>query len=271
MRSTRFNSGFSIVELLVVVSVISILISLLLPAVQQAREAARRVSCTNNLHQLQLGAVSFESAIGCFPNGTVDDRALAWGTSSLLLPYLEAEGLSTQQLRQSCLSLTDIPSVTTPVSTLSCPSDPRSGILLPFPYENVNLPTLSYVGVSGSSSFFENSPIWEGNGMFFTKSRVRMKEIKDGTSKTLLFGERRVLNDQETNLPIWSYCHCNGQSGRQFNATTAPINSSECRNCFSSWHAEGAHFSFVDGHVEFLDDGLELAVLQKLASRRESL
>ena len=91
-------TGFSLVELLVVITIIGVLIALLLPAVQAAREAARRVSCLNNLHQIGIGLQNYHAACGCFPPGGIEPafrvsngRQFAW--SAFLLPYIEQESL----------------------------------------------------------------------------------------------------------------------------------------------------------------------------------
>ena len=95
IRYTR--SGFTLVELLVVITIIGILIALLLPAVQAAREAARRMQCANNIKQVALALHTYESAKSCFPPGLIWDcpgsRCYVWGWSAYTLPYMEQQGL----------------------------------------------------------------------------------------------------------------------------------------------------------------------------------
>jgi prepilin-type N-terminal cleavage/methylation domain-containing protein len=214
---TRLRSGFTLIELLVVIAIIAILAALLLPAVQQAREAARRTQCTNNLKQIGLAIHNYENAIGVYPFGKGAAYPVAgtanyarWSAHALLLPYMEASDI------YNLLSFTNppdtpgmatavgtfMPAYTSPggvntigsqlgIPTFLCPSDlpPSSG----WAGEN------NYCGNQGSwlcdrSSFpslpTDTNPTELNAGVFFYLSKVRVQDVRDGLSKTVFFSER---------------------------------------------------------------------------------
>ncbi len=212
----RRNSGFTLVELLVVIAIIGILVGLLLPAVQAAREAARRMSCSNNLKQLGLASHNFEGSYKKIPSGYTSDRIPApsgafqgHSVFYFLLPFFEQNNLFESMDRavpQNNRSTTiDGGRAATPVPTLLCPSDQLPATPLPFP-ENAT-PTHYYGGTSykangGSRPIFATSS--SNDGVFMctgTGARkasgaamgveVKFNDISDGLSNTFMFGERR--------------------------------------------------------------------------------
>ncbi len=211
------RSAFTLIELLVVIAIIGVLIALLLPAVQAAREAARRAQCTNNLKQLALAANNYESANGCFPGNTYEAPCSScyqnFSAFVRLLPFSEQAPL----YNAVNFSWTDYdaPNITihgVKMSVLACPSDPWEATIIskstPNAKFNFNMGTLppgtwsqqfsSYGGNNGTFPdpgfrmyYMAGSPqeYTMLNGTIYADSSVTMAMITDGTSNTFLFGE----------------------------------------------------------------------------------
>lgn len=218
-RNRNLHRGFTLIELLVVIAIIAILISLLLPAVQQAREAARRTQCRNSLKQLALAMHNYHDVHGVLPPSFIDSNpilnsavdpaqnlnGLGWGT--MLLPYVDQSNLYNQIGTETAgfsrnwldangnFVLNDpIPSATTVLSTFLCASDTGNG-LNP---KRGGYGTSNYVvnaGTGGSSSF-SASPAGVRDGVFFASSRRRITDITDGSSNTIFLSERTTEDDK---------------------------------------------------------------------------
>ena len=215
-----FRMGFTLVELLVVIAIIAMLVTLLLPAVQAAREAARRSQCTNNLRQIALGLLNYESTNQHFPHGNYNYIDSTGSTPAPyngrqdrrcwfhdMLPYIEETALYDQfdeyMSQRSGPSALGFPQLGTVVPTFMCSSDPLSPKLHTFWGGLNDLPTQgfsgNYVGNSGDDYFNPThingesvSPAISSsklNGMLFALSKVRVGQITDGTSKTALISE----------------------------------------------------------------------------------
>jgi prepilin-type N-terminal cleavage/methylation domain-containing protein len=223
-RSTRSRPGFTLIELLVVIAIIAILIGLLLPAVQKVRDAAARTQCSNNLKQMGLALHNYHDANGKLPSGVenVSERPTGtppnqgyhpyWSWMALMMPFYEQQNLYTQadnfahtgsptgspfawwpwgDFWDSPQTPAN-PALGTIVKTLICPSDSRQNILLTgtqagiYPASNVAF--TGYLGVAGSAegSIYLEAP----NGILYSKSAVKLTDIIDGTSNTLMVGER---------------------------------------------------------------------------------
>jgi prepilin-type N-terminal cleavage/methylation domain-containing protein/prepilin-type processing-associated H-X9-DG protein len=223
-RRLSFRQGFTLIELLVVIAIIAVLIALLLPAVQAAREAARRAQCVNNMKQLALACYNYESSLGSFPMGNVITNAnpsfgqascsylrWSWTVMAYVLPYMEqGSGYNAYNLiwpsDNSPTVAINGPNWTAGVQKIAsfiCPSDGIAAYASPTNYY-IPVSQNSYGGNRGTweTTIFNwvngagvatqgaNSCGWAmGNGMFGPEGSVRVADVTDGTSNTLLFGE----------------------------------------------------------------------------------
>jgi prepilin-type N-terminal cleavage/methylation domain-containing protein/prepilin-type processing-associated H-X9-DG protein len=205
------RNAFTLVELLVVIAIIGTLVGLLLPAVQSAREAARRTSCSNNLRQFGLAMFNYESARGHFPPTDVrvsGTTGLGWSFHSRLLPYAEEAGLadrfdfkqqaftgnfSAQQPTAAFVTL-----FATPVPMLLCPSDPAPTVNKSNGYDyggNNYMVSFGSARADGAGTYY-----WDfskpTDGIVFENSKVKISKITDGTSKTAIASEavRSIAN-----------------------------------------------------------------------------
>lgn len=271
------RAAFSVTELLVVLGIIGVLIGLLLPAVQRARDYAARTTCSNNLHQIALAAHQYHDTIGSFPAGMryqgAADAYLFMSWLTQLLPYLEHDDL--WKITQSAYEQAPSPfpdknpphiGLGTIINKFVCPSDPRAGDVQTSRFEHWPVALTCYLGVEGKDLF-------SNDGILFRDSHVRLAGIMDGTSRTLLAGERPPSADFQFG---WWYAGAGQQetgSAETFlgveEQNVSPYSRVPCfsgvykygpgqvtNQCdlfhFWSLHNSGANFAFADGSVRFL-------------------
>ena len=202
-RVRRPRVGFTLIELLVVIAIIAVLIALLLPAVQSAREAARRIQCTNNLKQIGLAMHNYESVNGVFPGfggGLVDIVTFnGFSAQARLLPFMEQAQLN-NAINFQVKVLSFVPGVgfpvspahrtaiTTVVSSYLCPSDGQPGLTVPGYYTFPSAGT-NYAVNGGTGQGLNADVRWPTDGVVWNQSAVRIADIVDGTSNTILAAE----------------------------------------------------------------------------------
>jgi prepilin-type N-terminal cleavage/methylation domain-containing protein/prepilin-type processing-associated H-X9-DG protein len=269
-------AGFTLVELLVVIAIIGILIALLLPAVQAAREAARRSACNNHLKQYGLALQNYHDVHKIFPMGVHAPVThwCYWTFQSMLLPYLEAQSvykLIDYRFHDcSVFCEAQTPSADPGNRVLDvdmCPSDPTQG-----PNQIKDTGTVNggfhgatnYLGVSGKSSALND-------GMLFANSTRGMHDVLDGTSNTMIMGERSL---PDTTL-WWGWTYCAGGENDNLLSTEKPFvpGYAEANDTpthlwhYWSNHPGGAMFLFVDGSVHFLSYTIDYITYQALSTR----
>jgi len=309
------RSGFTLIELLVVIAIIAILVALLLPAVQQAREAARRSSCKNNLKQLGLALHNYHDTHGVFPPGYVDERGGGsgmddndphWSWTAMVLPFVEQAPLYDQiQVGSNAKTMMGVAAnrtaMQTPINSFRCPSDAGAPIVQSnlgqrVEYDDgsgdadVGTAVMNYVGVNNSRSNYQNqgtNPANSAVGVFFRDSRTQFRDITDGTSNTLLVGERswKVGNTNIYAGSLFVVRDMNGggpaqQHGDQgmlgaMGATITSINGDPTvelnRQMFSSQHKGGAQFVLADGGVKFISENIDHDLTNAIDSTLERL
>ncbi len=307
------RSGFTLVELLVVIAIIGVLVALLLPAVQAAREAARRSQCLNNIKQTSLAVLNYESARGTFPNGAY---GCCWGTWVVqILPYLEGGNLSDRYVGigdwgshgsgDRYYGQNNLPVTSQFLSSMTCPSDERqeptgstgfkavskhnyvvnfgnTGQIGTSHINSNNLPVEEYgQKTDGRPNTFGGAPFYlSGWRDTFDPIFVRMAEISDGTSNTLMLSE--VIQGRGTdlrgltwwgwgsgfftqlppnsNLPdIMQYdSYCDDTVSDNPPCTDPHTTSSPMTNASRSRHPGGVQVAYCDGSASYVSDDISL-------------
>jgi prepilin-type N-terminal cleavage/methylation domain-containing protein/prepilin-type processing-associated H-X9-DG protein len=286
----RRKSGFTLVELLVVIAIIGILVGLLLPAVQAAREAARRMQCSNNLKQIGLGLHMHHNSFNVLPPGygfndisKAADWRKAWGWGARILPFIEQPGLfdklgvSSREFDEAMPGNASgtwpavvVDAMRTEVPTYRCPSDigPTINNSTDFCHSagpDDKKPALSnYAGVYGHqfSNWGTGGGVPKTQGAIQIQSGNSFSTIQDGLANTFLIGERGWAHGgaywvgvgNTNDEAAWSSPKT---IGRVFlHKLNGPL-VGRFYSSFSSYHKGGAQFLFADGSVHFISDMIE--------------
>tara|TARA_R110002111_G_scaffold2705_5_gene18048 strand:- start:36910 stop:37851 length:942 start_codon:yes stop_codon:yes gene_type:complete len=285
--------GFTLIELLVVIAIIAILIALLLPAVQQAREAARRTQCKNNLKQLGLAIHNYHETHRVFPPGycgdpgnscsSVDGNNNGWGWSVFILPFIDQSALYNQlgvgQTKQTVCSVPSGAQAATTVGSADLQKTPIAAYICPTATDPMINPgrvsgghaKSNYAGVSGVDWTGVNTTT--GYKAIFvdgTKYVTRLRDFTDGSSNTFAIGEK-YRRDLDSNLTtqiageyygaIWVGIAPDARAANTV-GQLAPTGSSYAVNggsvnAFASQHTGGAQFLFIDGRVRFISENMD--------------
>ena len=295
LKRRNHSRGFTLIELLVVIAIIAILVALLLPAVQQAREAARRTQCKNNLKQIGLALHNYHDVHRVFPalsydnelDGGAEDTHASWGWAVFLMPFIDQAPLYSQlgpgvpdRLHDAVSNPTKLALMQNPYAAFRCPSDPGPDLNNEHDVNDgtggssaEDLATSNYVGSNDHEQIERQDPtgffVPGTNGGNNTIPRTRIRDITDGTSNTIAVGERawvrqgRILraavvfghNGNALNTTLDGYVQVAG-SGKV--AINADVN--DGRQGFSSLHEGGAQFTLADGSVRFISENVDHTV-----------
>jgi prepilin-type N-terminal cleavage/methylation domain-containing protein/prepilin-type processing-associated H-X9-DG protein len=288
------RTGFTLVELLVVIAIIGILVALLLPAIQAAREAARRAQCVNNLKQTQLGIIGYHDVQKKYPagrNGVDADHGVSLFVQ--ILPFIEEQQLydlmdKTYPVWDNISPFTwdtianNLKVVATVVKSYRCPSDPTQNTYtskelewLPHPPGTATLALTSYACNWGSQ--VSNTYKQTNDGMFLYKIQITQEKVTDGLSKTMFVGE--ISTRIELPNPLWATAitWTHGLRRATMRSTALPMNAPLPTwypisgvyedGYFGSHHPGAAHFAFGDGHVSFLEENIDITTYRSLSTR----
>lgn len=290
MKRALNRSGFTLIELLVVIAIIAILVALLLPAVQQAREAARRSTCKNNLKQLGIAMHNYHDTYTVFPPGwirrgtgglsspwsnhcsimadgsAVDDSARGWSWGTFILPFMEQGPLYDVLKPDGCRppnATADYNGATNPLQTVLaaylCPSSPNQKLKVHPDFGNYSI-----------TNYLPNSNVVGGS------TWNKMRDIQDGTSNVVLFGERQLykLNSGSGSSPLRQVggvafvvapdSTASAECSARWPPNTAYVGNTDCcgndndltRYSVSSMHRGGAQVAMCDGGVRFISENI---------------
>jgi prepilin-type N-terminal cleavage/methylation domain-containing protein/prepilin-type processing-associated H-X9-DG protein len=295
------RNAFTLVELLVVIGIIGLLVAMLLPAISMVREAGRRMVCGNNVRQLALGLMNYESSHGQLPiglrtlgrpsngSGRALDHFYGMSWITRILPFIEQNAVwenAVEDYRHSPYPFRIHIGTQTVLPTVACPSDPASG-QVQLTHRGYLVACTNYLGVHGTN--FQTR-----DGVFTFDQSIRLGEITDGQSNTLMIGERppspdfwygwwyatgsgsRSTGDVTLGVAELNPAHTPGGLGMGIYLDDCPPGpyrftagrNEQCNTLhFWSYHPGGANFALADGSVRLIPYSIEDATMQALATR----
>lgn len=282
------RTGFTLIELLVVIAIIGIIIAILLPAVQAAREAARRIKCGNNLKQMGLALQNYHDTFKTLPSGYVVPNRILW--SGLLLRQMEESPLYDKiDFSVPWTSAPNDAVCATYLSVFRCPSATEP--------EHMNAQGINdrvpcdYLACTSGTVARESGPppvvgMPDSDGIFYVNSSTRLGDVIDGTSTTIALGEALFdINQSGPDLfgfmAVIDHWYIGTEEGpgneisESMGTTAVPINTffnkaafiDERELAFGSRHPAGAQFVFADGHVALHADTIDATVYSALGTR----
>ncbi len=283
------RNAFTLIELLVVIGILALLVGMLLPSVQKVRASAAMLQCKNNLKQINLACLNYESVNGTLPPCVApnDHPLRSLHMHVLLLPYLEQQAIYEQALRDcTTMPITHLApphkGLRTLVKAYQCPADDRQAFL----HRNIRGDVVALTGYLGVSGTHENQP---SNGIYGYGLATKMTDIVDGTSNTIGWGERPPTPDYLgswwyssfaalISAPVLNVSAMRGipegsTIGAYYSCPPGPYDfkqgdlNNRCDGYhFWSTHTGGAHFGIADGSVRFLKYSAN-SILPALATR----
>jgi prepilin-type N-terminal cleavage/methylation domain-containing protein len=300
-RTIARNRAFTLIELLVVIAIIGLLVALMLPAIQKARESARKTQCANNLKQIGLGMHAYMLSHKAFPPGYIstvlpdhDDGGPGWSWGAFILSFVEEVAVR-EQINMAASVESEEAKNTRLISLalFNCPSDDMFESIIDIPAKNSNkiickMAAGNYVGSAGTvrptckrcRDYFD--------GVFGRNRAIKPRELQDGLSKTLAIGERasywaratiygvvpnsKVIDNQQPGLYAAGPGYVLGTTFHEgFNIETAEemdhATMGTFAESFGSRHSGGAFFMFCDAGVRFVWDDADPAIMNALSTR----
>jgi prepilin-type N-terminal cleavage/methylation domain-containing protein len=279
------TAAFTLVELLVVIAIIGILVALLLPAIQAAREAARRTSCINNITQLGIAAHNYEFNYETLPPGVIDTKGpirnepqgqhVSWMVT--ILPYME-ELVLYRKFDQAAgaYAAVNAPVRAVPLNIAICPSYPGE--------ETLNEGTIAVTTYAGCHHDVEAPIDADNHGLLFLNSKVPFNEIYDGSSHTLLIGEKRedesdlgwvsgtratLRNTSKIEIPQPRFQPAQMDGEVPSEETEENVSKSLFVGGFGGHHPGGFNANFADGSTRFVTETVDPAIWRLVGNRAD--
>lgn len=285
---SRTPSGFTLIELLVVIAIIAVLIGLLLPAVQQAREAARRSQCRNHLKQMGLAVHNYHDTVQQFPyGGLAANHANGW---VMILPYLDQANVYNMFNFSADVGGSDTANQAAkvvPIPTYFCPSHTRLRQVVPVSGSGGSA---YYGGARGDYSMncgttnCYSTAVADWSGITNIQSSIKMRDVTDGTSNTFLIGEKWTDPTLASNVSPaapdsnvsdnaywqWGNYGCRlVKNPMNVNLATIGITYGDTSANFGSQHVGGCHFVLCDGSVRFISQNIDMTTYRNLGNRAD--